>query len=374
MLGLVAVSAVAAAAVVAAASPASQSRSVSAAATQQQQPNILLLFPDEWRFDWDGLRNSSEATDDLNVPNLRTYASKGTRFEHAYVPAPVCSPSRSCLAAGREFDKAGVPSNFANDYPINQTTFYTQLQRAGYWTMMTGKDDLTKATQLGSRVGQYLPYGGYHMKEMGIDDGIRHSGKDDVIDQYPVPHEAYGYFLHNQTLQNPNGSSGVNAFDAHYDCMKRRHASGSLCNADTFLPEFYEDNWVGANAVALLKRKPKDQPWFMHVSFPGPHPPFLVTAAMGDSVANRSWPQPVDGKRDTCANSQAPHEPQQGSGAEGEGDRCNYGAEIENLDRLFGQVIAEVSVPLPPCSANSVMHTLHCPHFTRLSFSHVRTQ
>jgi len=37
------------------------------------------------------------------------------------------------------------------DYPVNQTTFYDVMRDAGYWTMTTGKDDLTKHTQLGSR-------------------------------------------------------------------------------------------------------------------------------------------------------------------------------------------------------------------------------
>jgi len=312
-----------------------------AAATSNRdtsKPNILLLFPDEWRFDWDGLRNSSSATAELHVPNLREYASKGTRFEHAYVPAPVCAPSRSCLAAGREFDKAGVPTNFDNDYPINQTTFYTQLQKAGYWTMATGKDDLTKATQLGYKVHNYLPYGGYHLKELGFSDGIRHSGKDDVIDAYPIPHEAYGYFLHNQTVRLANASL-VNAFDAHHACMTDTHTS-ALCSASSFPQNYYEDNWVAQNALTLLRRKPSGQPWFLHVSFPGPHPPFLVTSTMGDSVANRSWPQPVDGKPDVCHNDAAPHEPQLGKGSEG--DRCNYGAEIENLDSLFGLLVDEV--------------------------------
>ena len=84
---------------------------------------------------------------------------------------------------------------------------------------MTGKDDLTKATQLGSTIGAYLPDGAYHMKEMGINDGIRHSGKADVIDKWPDPHEAYGYYLRNNTVMLENGTS-ITAWDAHYACMK----------------------------------------------------------------------------------------------------------------------------------------------------------
>ena len=45
--------------------------------------------------------------------------------------APVCAPSRSCLASGREYDHAGVPNNFHNDYNISIPTFYSQLREAG---------------------------------------------------------------------------------------------------------------------------------------------------------------------------------------------------------------------------------------------------
>jgi arylsulfatase A-like enzyme len=97
------------------------------ASAAQSKPNLLLLYPDEWRFDWDGFHQDNGDVP-LNVPNLRQYAAMGTRFEHVYVPAPVCAPSRSCLAAAREYDDAGVLSNFANDYPIDQPTFYTQVR------------------------------------------------------------------------------------------------------------------------------------------------------------------------------------------------------------------------------------------------------
>ena len=112
---------------------------------QKRTPNILLLFPDEWRFDWDGI---NDATIPLRVPFVQKAAAQGTRFTRAIVASPVCAPSRSCLASGREYDSAGVPSNFQNDYPVEQTTFYKLLRdQGGYWTMTVGKDDLTKSSR-----------------------------------------------------------------------------------------------------------------------------------------------------------------------------------------------------------------------------------
>eukprot|EP01060_Flectonema_neradi_P024477 TRINITY_DN3335_c0_g1_i1.p1 TRINITY_DN3335_c0_g1~~TRINITY_DN3335_c0_g1_i1.p1 ORF type:complete len:536 (+),score=117.60 TRINITY_DN3335_c0_g1_i1:88-1608(+) len=305
-------------------------------AAAANQPNLLLLFPDQWRYDWDGFHTLNTGELPLNTPTLHQLAARGTRFTQAYVPAPVCAPSRSCLASGREYDEAGVPSNFQNDYPISQTTFYTLLKDAGYHTMTTGKDDLTKATQLGYRNGyQNCSYckdgdGLYHQAELGFSDGLRYSGKMDVVDT-ATPHEMYGYYLSNQTTHI--GTKELSGWDAHVACMK---GNFDLCTNTTFYGDLYEDTYTGNNAVELLKRKPSGKPWFMHVSFPGPHPPFLVTAPMHDSVAGRVWPGPTDYTKNVSDVCFSTGEPQKNF------SRCNYGAEIEHLDSLFKQVIDTV--------------------------------
>ncbi len=263
-------------------------------------PNLLLLFPDEWRYDWAGIEYPHTASPSgripLHLPNTAALAAKGTLFTQAYVPAPVCAPSRSCLASAREYDYAGVLSNFANDYPSDQPTFYGQLRAAGYHTMTTGKDDLTKATQLGSAVdyagcGDCVAGDGrYHQDAMGFSDGLRYCGKMDVVN-HPDPHEMYGYFLRNQSVRTQAGAN-LTGWDGHRACLGKGDAS--LCDATSFPQELYEDDWTAANAIALLRRRPKNKPWMLHVSFPGPHPPFVVTADSHDAVAGRYWPQPAD--------------------------------------------------------------------------------
>ena len=90
------------------------------------------------------------------------------------------------------------------DYPVNQTTFYDVLRARGYHVMTTGKDDLTKHSQLGSKIGypgcpQCRPGDGqWHLKELGFSDALRYSGKMDVVDQ-PNPHEMYGFYLQVRT-------------------------------------------------------------------------------------------------------------------------------------------------------------------------------
>ena len=128
------------------------------------------------------------------MPNVAALARRGVTFAQAYVPAPLCAPSRSCLAAGRDYDESvnstGVSGN-GYDYNVSTPTFYKQLRdTAGYWTMSTGKDDLTKGSSLGFKLKPKYQGpdgykcadcvdgdGKYHLHELGWSDALRFAGK-----------------------------------------------------------------------------------------------------------------------------------------------------------------------------------------------------
>ena len=147
-----------------------------------------------------------------------------------------------------------------------------------------------------------------------------------------------GADLQNHTVHMANGSD-ITGWQAHRACMGRARAD--LCINSTFTPELYEDDFTAVNAIKLLQRAPKDQPWFLHVSFPGPHDPFLVTTEMRNAASDgRVWPEAQDrpaGGDGTPGGACAPV-----TNPTGTRTRCNYAAEIENLDRLFQQVLDEV--------------------------------
>jgi len=207
--------------------------------------------------------------------------------------------------------------------------------------MTTGKDDLTKASQLGSKTGYpgcpecHDGDGLYRQAELGFSDALRYSGKMDVVQQ-AVPHEMYGFFLRNHTVKSEHGEA-TDAWEGHRACMGK--GDKSLCDKLTFESEYYEDDFTANNAITLLRRRPRDRPFFLHVSFPGPHDPFLVTAEMRAAASDgRVWPEATDNPgHNTPGGACKPT---------GEPDktrlRCNYAAEIENLDRLFKLVINEV--------------------------------
>ena len=92
-----------------------------------KRPNLLLLLSDQHRSDWLG-RNPDIP---VPTPNIDRLAARGVDFTQAIVSAPVCGPSRSCLASGMEYENCGVEKN-RDPYPAEKTTFYKHLRDSGY--------------------------------------------------------------------------------------------------------------------------------------------------------------------------------------------------------------------------------------------------
>jgi len=283
------------------------------------RPNFLILFPDQWRSNWAG---SFYGMKSLKMPVFESLANSGTRFSNAFVPSPLCAPSRACLASGREYDEAGVPDNFSNDFPLSIATFYQLLEQSGYHTMVSGKDDLTKASGPGLD-------GQYHARELGFSDFARTEGKEDVLKSHQ-PTDPYGLFCLNHTTDG-NLTLWDILLNKDSDCCSsaKGASSGYYCDTPTLMPQFgYEDDFVTNRSIDLLDKKPSQAPWLLHVSFPGPHPPFIVTQSMKISTLNDSYPFPIDNtvlsKQDALDISRL------------------YAAELEHLDSLFGIILQKL--------------------------------
>ena len=78
-----------------------------------------------------------------------------------------------------------------------------------------------------------------------------------------------------------DGSGTTDGWQAHKVCIRKgyQNSTKDLCDADTYPQPLYEDDFTAASAVELLRRRNKTQPFFLHVSFPGPHPPFSITGS-----------------------------------------------------------------------------------------------
>jgi arylsulfatase A len=109
----------------------------------QKTPNIIYILADD--LGWSELGSYGNRFN--QTPQLDQLARSGMRLTQAYVPAPVCSPSRVGLLTGKHPAKAGITDFLdAKDekylFP-DYITLNEQLGKAGYHTGLIGKWHLT---------------------------------------------------------------------------------------------------------------------------------------------------------------------------------------------------------------------------------------
>jgi arylsulfatase A-like enzyme len=113
-----------------------------ASRAQARRPNVLFVMTDDQR--WDAMSCAGNRI--LRTPHMDRLAAGGVRFGQAFVTNALCSPSRASILTGLYSHTHRVISNgdgpdFRNQgglLPQHQT-FPALLQKAGYFTAVTGK-------------------------------------------------------------------------------------------------------------------------------------------------------------------------------------------------------------------------------------------
>jgi len=279
------------------------------------RPNILLLLSDQHRHDWVST-NPLLSGGRIATPHLDWLASGGMRFDNCICAAPLCGPSRACLASGVFYDRIPMVQHERDWDHQTMDSFYRILRdKAGYHVIGSGKFDLNKFSvtrdQPPGRDGRRL------LREWGFSDGINNMGKWDNHGTGTPENDPYSYFLDQENLLMLH----------HNDFSRRRPNPEKWTNytytRPTDLPDHaYNDNWLARNAMDLIAAAPPGQPWFCQVNFAGPHEPLDITRSMDSSRSG--YPEPV------CHQSHIHNHDEV---------RRNYTAMIENIDARIGDFI-----------------------------------
>src|SRR3954449_6074472 len=105
------------------------------------KPNIVVILADDFGH---GSLHCYGGTG-LNTPHLDRLASEGRRFNHAYAPGSVCSPTRYALITGRYYWRTSVkdgevlPGNAPLHFEINRLNLGSLFKGQGYRTAAVGK-------------------------------------------------------------------------------------------------------------------------------------------------------------------------------------------------------------------------------------------
>ncbi|MEX2540667.1 MAG: sulfatase [Trueperaceae bacterium] len=102
--------------------------------TKADRPNILIVYPDQMRYDAMGCAGNPV----VKTPHIDRLAHEGVMFEEAYVATPMCTPFRSSLHTGKYSHDTGA---YSNHHPIDDghTSMADQLTEIGYRTGYIGK-------------------------------------------------------------------------------------------------------------------------------------------------------------------------------------------------------------------------------------------
>lgn len=113
-----------------------------AAAGEAIRPNIVWIFTEDMN-DWMGCYGDNTVT----TPNIDSIASGGVRFDRAYMPAGVCSATRSAIALGAMQTSLGVHNHRSSrqrvpeeviHLPEGVSTVYEMMRAAGYFVSSQG--------------------------------------------------------------------------------------------------------------------------------------------------------------------------------------------------------------------------------------------
>ena len=110
----------------------------------QDRPNFIFFITDDISAEDLGCYGCDFA----KTPNLDQMAAEGMRFTNAYLTISSCSPSRCSMITGRYPHNTGAPE-LHTDLPKDQASFVQALQAAGYHTVISGKNHMGKAPDLG---------------------------------------------------------------------------------------------------------------------------------------------------------------------------------------------------------------------------------
>jgi arylsulfatase A-like enzyme len=222
--------------------------------TPAKRPNVLLVTCDQWRGDC----LSAAGHPVVKTPNADALAGEGVMFRRHYAGAAPCSPARACLYTGlyqmtNRVCRNGTPLDARHG---NIALF---ARRRGYDPTLFGYTDtapdprmLAAADPLLTTYEGVLP--GFTPRQL-----------------LPEHQRQWLSWLAARGI-----ASGAGYPDIH------RPADRSVGGITSEPPVYSSDEtpaaFLSGEFIRWLSERDNDAPWFAHISFISPHPPFIVPA------------------------------------------------------------------------------------------------
>ena len=253
--------------------------------------NVLFVMCDQLRRDHVSCYGGR-----VHTPNVDSLAARGVRFDHAYVQAGVCGPSRMSLYTGRYVNSHGATWNRV---PLSaaELTLGDYLRTAGRVAALAGKTHVLPDADAFARFGiETESERGALLREGGFVALDRYDGHTP-----PGPESGYAAYLrgHGYASDDPWSDYAI-AMEDHGRIVSGWHMRNVHLPARV-RDEHSETAFMTDLALAWI-RDQGAQPWVLHLSYVKPHWPYVAPAPWhsiyrgGDTGSIRKGPQ--DGTAD----------------------------------------------------------------------------
>ncbi len=274
------------------------------------RPNFLVIMTDQQRADHLGCYGNGV----VQTPHIDSIAARGIRFEHFYVACPICMPNRIVFMTGR---MPSVNGSRHNGIPLdrNAVTFVDLLRHDGYRTALIGKCHLQNMTNKLVPKPPGLPASfpeelrdASRERRIGPDyeAELTHLWRADPDRAFPTPY--YGF--EEVRLADGHGDQVQGHYtkwlrDRHPDPDSLRGWQNALPSSGLRAPqawrtavpeELYPTSFVAEQTIQYLEDHAaggREEPFFLHCSFPDPHHPFTPPGHYFDMYAPDQIPLPV---------------------------------------------------------------------------------
>lgn len=213
------------------------------------RPNLVLIMTDHWR--GDSLTRLGHPV--AETPHLDSIAAGGVTFTNGFTPSASCIAARRSLMTGMRPTSHGM-LGYRDGCPWPyRHTLAGELARSGYQTINVGKTHFHPARL-----------------HLGFEELIIPRDYDDWIDR----------------------ETGL---------LRARHAHGvhnnSWMSRPNHLPEHrQEETWLTNQAMERLVKRDPERPFFMCLSYHGPHPPWCPPQYYFDLFMAKNIPEPAVGE------------------------------------------------------------------------------
>lgn len=225
-------------------------------ATAGQKPNIIYLYPDEWR--WDGI--GALGLSPVKTPHLDQIAAHGVIYSNCYTCAPLCMPARVSMMTGQRVHQHGQWNNLSTR-PTNSPSHVRRIRdEAGYLTGVIGKTHL--------HVSPARTAGKAALQEWG----------------FSYSDEIHGYA---ESVRDPTtswtdwlGPEKVARYQQYIKDYDKKHLLSNPWDTQpldapplNFTADDDIDIFIGNRAATWIRDNQDSRPFYLQVNFSGPHYP-----------------------------------------------------------------------------------------------------